>query len=497
MIQKPDGSWKKIVFYNTSIAALLEHGEKMLEKMKMVFQLFKENLDEIVLLWRPHPLIEATMESMRPLLWMDYKRLVQQYQQEGFGIYDNSSDIDRAVILCDAYYGDPSSVVQLCQKVNKPYMIQNVEVTGRIPDKIFLWFVYAYIDKSSIWFSGNDFNGLYKANLDTGDVKQVAQFPEEKKVQDYLFTGVCCIESKLYFLPGAAKKMAVYDMEKNKFSTVEIPYPKSIEVSSIDKISFGIKYEDRLFIFGENLCIYEFDIEKKKVIYCKDNSDVIRKICPDKKFFSVWYAIENNIVYLSIWNSNVVVIFNLKDKNIEIKRIGREENQYIGLVKKGNKIFLAEKNSIVLWDIQKDLVKKLELEKINKAYSKIINCGGQILLSEEEEKGIYKIDEDNKIIKVLNLQKGAQAYTRGWDNISFIKCNTDNMENGYYLDTGSYMIYNLNKNNYKQQFSIPLSDFMQIVDQADSSVYQKRDSIEGKISVFYCLEIFLAILRGK
>jgi hypothetical protein len=128
VIEKPDGNWKKIIFYNTSVSALLRHDEKMLEKIRSVFQTFRDNQNEVALLWRPHPLIKATIESMRPQLWEAYSKIVEQYRNEGFGIYDDTTDMDRAVILSDAYYGDPSSVVQLYQKTGKPIMIQNVEV---------------------------------------------------------------------------------------------------------------------------------------------------------------------------------------------------------------------------------------------------------------------------------------------------------------------------------------------------------------------------------
>lgn len=128
IIEKPDGRWKKIIFYNTSISALLEHSDQMLEKMRDVFRVLRENKDEVTLLWRPHPLIKATIQSMRPKLWQEYQKLVAQYQSGGWGIYDDSADVDRAVILCDAYYGDASSVVQLCQKAKKPVMIQSVHI---------------------------------------------------------------------------------------------------------------------------------------------------------------------------------------------------------------------------------------------------------------------------------------------------------------------------------------------------------------------------------
>jgi hypothetical protein len=130
IIEKPDGTWKKIIFYNTSVGALLKHNEQMLDKMRYVFGIFKENKDEVALLWRPHPLIENTVKAMRPQLWEQYKVIVDQYKQEGWGIYDDTADMDRAVVLSDGYYGDGSSVVQIYQQTGKPIMLQNVDIVA-------------------------------------------------------------------------------------------------------------------------------------------------------------------------------------------------------------------------------------------------------------------------------------------------------------------------------------------------------------------------------
>lgn len=122
---KEDGSAKKVILYNTSVTALLKYDSQMLGKMASIFETFKENRDEVALLWRPHPLIKATIESMRPQLWEDYRKLVEQYKSEGWGIYDDSADLDRAIALSDAYYGDESSLVQLCKEKGMPVMVQN------------------------------------------------------------------------------------------------------------------------------------------------------------------------------------------------------------------------------------------------------------------------------------------------------------------------------------------------------------------------------------
>ena len=107
---------------------MLKENEQMLAKIKDVFQVFKENREDVTLLWRPHPLLEATLSSMRTDLAEEYGRLKNGYLAESYGIYDDSPDLDRAIILSDAYYGDNSSVVWLYQKTGKPIMIQNVSV---------------------------------------------------------------------------------------------------------------------------------------------------------------------------------------------------------------------------------------------------------------------------------------------------------------------------------------------------------------------------------
>ncbi|MDE6386781.1 MAG: CDP-glycerol glycerophosphotransferase family protein [Lachnospiraceae bacterium] len=128
LIEKPDGTWKKIILYNTSVNAFFQYNEKMITKIKSVFVKFKEAQENAVLLWRPHPLISGTLRTLRPQLLAEYEQLVEEYRKEGYGIYDDTADVDRAIVLSDAYFGDYSSLVQLYQATGKPVMIEDVEV---------------------------------------------------------------------------------------------------------------------------------------------------------------------------------------------------------------------------------------------------------------------------------------------------------------------------------------------------------------------------------
>ena len=127
LMHREDGTRKKVVLYNTTVDALLNK-TTFIEKIRSVLKIFYENRDELTLLWRPHPLNMATMESMRPQKLEAYQKVIADYRAAGYGIFDDTADLHRAIALSDAYYGDWSSVVSLYEKTGKPIMIQNTEI---------------------------------------------------------------------------------------------------------------------------------------------------------------------------------------------------------------------------------------------------------------------------------------------------------------------------------------------------------------------------------
>ena len=115
---------KKVILYNTSLSAMLQNSDKVCDKLRYVFDVFR-NRDDVVLWWRPHPLMKSTFHSMRPQYEAEYLSLEKQYIEEGWGIYDDSSDLHRAICYSNGYYGDESSVLSLYSITNKPIMIEN------------------------------------------------------------------------------------------------------------------------------------------------------------------------------------------------------------------------------------------------------------------------------------------------------------------------------------------------------------------------------------
>lgn len=126
IIQKPDGTLKKIVLYSTSTSALLYHKEKMLMKMEQTFCAFRNYQDEIALIWHPDYNARELLRKNHPGLWRQYRELVQHYQNSGWGIYDHSPEAAAAISLCDACYGDGGTVFHTCRLQNKAVMLQKI-----------------------------------------------------------------------------------------------------------------------------------------------------------------------------------------------------------------------------------------------------------------------------------------------------------------------------------------------------------------------------------
>ncbi len=121
-----DGKRKKIVLFNNSVGRILGYKHDTITKIRQILNTFKECQNEVAFIWRPHPLMLATMEAIHPELVNEYRALIEEYKKESWGIYDDSSDMDRVIILCDAYYGDWGSIVWLLQKIGKSVMIDQM-----------------------------------------------------------------------------------------------------------------------------------------------------------------------------------------------------------------------------------------------------------------------------------------------------------------------------------------------------------------------------------
>lgn len=130
--QNEAGEWKrkKVFFYYTGISSLLLHSECAVEKIEEVLRYFKEH-QEVVLWWMPCRLDGKMMKILHdytPEMKAGYEALMEQYQQENWGIYDVSGDVSRAIDMSDAYYGDKGLLIRVYKATGKKIMYQHYHV---------------------------------------------------------------------------------------------------------------------------------------------------------------------------------------------------------------------------------------------------------------------------------------------------------------------------------------------------------------------------------
>lgn len=384
IIEKPDGSWKKIIFYNTSINALLQHDEKMLEKMKDVFRIFKDNQDEIALLWRPHPLIKTTIESMRPQLWQEYSKIVEQYRSEGWGIYDDSADMDRAVILSDAYYGDGSSVVPVYQKTGKPVMVQNVSLE-EFASEIELSDATVVGDK--IWICPEYFSKLILMDVKTKRIEECYDIPVEKGYgMSMCFGSMALVKQKMYLIPYREKSIYQFETDSKRFTIIKL---ETDLIKGREGLFSGSRICGKyLFIMGANVpAVIRIDTTDNSIDYITDWVDKIKPdiFCEKEVFFKRQSILLNQKIYIPFCNANAILEIDPGSMKTQIYKLGVDNLGYSGICYSGGDIWLVSQKheKIVKWNYETKEVSTIDIPKkehINNSFIGIINVAKRTIL---------------------------------------------------------------------------------------------------------------------
>ena len=362
IIQKPDGSWKKVVFYNISVGALLEHNEKMLEKMRDVLRVFWENRDEVALLWRPHPLIKATISSMRPQLWAEYEKIVEKYRKEGWGIYDDTADMDRAVCLSDAYYGDVSSVTILVRHSQKYVLFQNPQIKNG-KGNFARFSSMLKINKKNMLIFTTECNALYEIDLNNGKMRYVESFMDE----DFYQTNLCCGAIKkgneIAFFPCFGEKIHVLDgWDYHEIESISF---RSCEDSG-KALFFAGEYENKVYLITyDMLSMYKYDADSHDV---KKINAGMKKM---DNFFPKSAFVEQEKIYVVGRNEPLIICINLISGQSTIQKVQGEEGGFESIMINDDIIYLLPREKPYIIAIAD---KKIEHYMIREPVQEVAGC---------------------------------------------------------------------------------------------------------------------------
>ncbi len=366
------GNRKKVIFYNTSLHDLLNQ-ENMMEKIADTLTFFRGRKD-CALWWRPHPLYESTLASMRPEWLSTYKKIVEEYIAEGWGIFDTGEDLDWAIAETDAYYGDGSSVVQLYKEAEKPVLYQDTRVKNSVEEdvEIPIWPCAFCVDGDDIWFVHGKMNVLMRYNMRENYTYIVGKVPNEKDFQDCLYAGMYKWKNRIYLIPFLAREIAIFDVKTKQFNKIVVDSIEDFNNMAL----FGKVYskERNLYCipsYYSSIVKIDMETEKLDYIFVGSKTEPINDST----------QIEDKIIGIYFCTNRALVLNTVND-TISLIKLGKGSRKFRNMASTNNAVYLYDQAECSIVKVEKD------------NYLQGIVCGKL----ESEGVGMVAVGEDEIII---------------------------------------------------------------------------------------------------
>lgn len=404
---------KKVVLFNVSISGILQNSDYALDKIRYVLSLFK-NREDVVLLWRPHPLIEATLKSMRPEMYNEYIKIKGSFIKAEKGIFDETGDAGIAAVVADAYLGErSSSLVHYFGIMGKPVFYINWKTTEeKQEDRRFLSFNNYFIEENNLFFvpiNKTLSHDLYKMDLKEGIAEKIMSFPGTADDISGCYCGIKKVEGKIVLIPSNAEDIYVYDMKKRQAIKIVLSESKDRSLLFND----AVEYNGKLFFIPEcypaivSLDIETLDIceykECIKPFLTKDNS----------KILFVWsFTRKQEYLYLASCNDNRILIFNMENRTFEIERIGNYPYGFGHMAYDGKHFWLTAytKNCVVRWEEHSGDTREYDFpmeegQPIDGIWSLVLDNKEEIIICPGFSTNMIFINKETGMCHLLDVRK--------------------------------------------------------------------------------------------
>ena len=412
---------KKVVLYNVSLNAMLSDTERVMNKMRYVFSVF-ERRNDIVLLWRPHPLMEATLKAMRNSEYEEYLKLKDYFCNSSYGIMDDTSDPTMASVIADVYVGEKNTSMinyfavqgKLCyfldwDKLEETYTKEERSAfpIGEVVEQDnFLYYLPRKLGLEHV---------LCRVNIDTGKTEQLCKMPGKPSYTEQPSWGDAYIdfflfEDKIILPPYHTDDIYIYDRKEKSALRYVLP-----EVYGCKEALFGrsVYYSQKLFLLPVNYPgILECDLEQMR--FTIHNDWVSEFNYRASRVFSVAgsYYNNDNYVYMVALEEAKMLIFNLDDKTYRTISLGAFSHGFYSMVYDGEDFWFSgfKKDVIVRWNekIGKKEVYTYETEKEehkNVGSVSLVNTKDRILALHTVEHLIFDINKATGKIKKRFVKK--------------------------------------------------------------------------------------------
>ena len=405
-MQGADGRRKKIILSANDNSTFVMDKEKALDKLEEVLNTFEAVQKHVVLWWRPQRAMEDKLETVSHELAGRYREIVDRYRTAGWGICDETDNTDRAVELCDAYYGDMNAVLQPFQNAGRPILLavaerENSHVSSMDmlkESRVFFSFSDYVEDGGKLYFANINFNTLAIVDKETWTLEKHILF--EGADADAKNMHRRCVKSgkKICFLPAGIKCAHIYDIEKGTQSSYSFAGGSETEGSWGTWDYFSC--EEGVYLLP---CCRKYGLWK-----WNDHADSMA----DAMEQEIWWELPcsdgvlqhgsmgEKMFYSLEASTNQLCITNMESRTVELYLLPDKQVCHITYDGKNFWYTVSGSTDIVCWNREQGVVGRYQTQvcddydKEMMLYEGIFYAAGRIFLYEKKCRTIYMLDKE-------------------------------------------------------------------------------------------------------
>ncbi len=285
-----------------------------------------------------------------------------------------------------------------------------------------------------LWFSALEWNGCYRANMETGESEFLGFFDYAGMMDDKMFMQVLEYEKNIYFIPWFSDylvRVNTENLEKKYWRLPEEIIPK------IAKFRAANMYNGKIYMFPHvGGGIYIFDISTEQFECDKDWIEAYDEFV-DGKYNNMFLQGErcDSDIYLPTLSGNFMMKYNLDNRKSEMISIAENEKYIVDITKRNadQLLLLTQIGNIYTYKLKDGKLDILYEYTRKKAYpyKHVIVLGNSIYLIPAKEDKIIKLEQG--VIKELE-------YPSDW-KLEFINVGITSVFWGYLRQKDRVLIY--------------------------------------------------------
>lgn len=301
-------------------------------------------------------------------------------------------------------------------------------------DRKMFAFENLYDDGEYYWFTVWSYNALFRMDKKNWLAEYMGSFSNAKLSEGRLYEQIIEYDNKLYFTPGLAKSIGVYDKKSGNFSNIDYSVLQSDKTEGVIELDFysASKYNGCIYFFPHQKdYILKLEVKTGKIMRIPFlNDDIQANSIGVTWFFGI--CVQNNTVYAPFNGVNAVLKLDMSNDEITVYEVGEPGMGFADICFDGEDFWLAPMHGgvIVRWNDKQNISEKIELnikgntdflfcrcEYFNDRIYLIPNTYDKMLTIETQNNNNYCV---NEYIDVGDTDKGIY-YS------NYICCNSDNV----------------------------------------------------------------------